>query len=253
MENGEIISQFKWWAYIWVPIITMIVGVLATAFFTYIFGAQRAERRKEQNDLRDSLNFLSSMSLSVMNGFLLSKPFFLDLVKKIDALQYPTAEEAPQKLETFAVQVGMILQPFVVDNSFSYLNIEKYSQVITLRENFIIDILNIRRRIDILIQKIEQRRIENENFGKIITDLSKAGVYSAGFISFYIASERSRIINMTNDIDDIIVGLDKLISETMSLSKRKIEKQKTLDFILDEVKLSDPQKEQIRQIKASRS
>ena len=50
--------SYDWWRDIWLPAAGAILIPLAIAFFTWFFGASRAERQKDLLKHKSSLNYL---------------------------------------------------------------------------------------------------------------------------------------------------------------------------------------------------
>lgn len=141
-------STYDWFCDIWIPAAGAILIPVAIAFFTWWFGASRAEKQKELRELRDNLNLLLSVLSTSIEPLLGLKGIY---VKMQQSLQKPLEQYSEEDL-------SVISKAFYT--KFSILNViepSKYSVCINSYDNFVIDLITIIQSIHILNELVLHR------------------------------------------------------------------------------------------------
>lgn len=129
-NNGEAIMEYTYYDYfrdIWIPGAGAILIPVATVFFTWWFGASRAEKNKEIQELRDSLNFLSSLlSVNIMKLIGLRRRFL-----EIITIETKTEGIINQN------ELELVMSSLIAENYFKNMDIRKYVPCIKYDPNFI--------------------------------------------------------------------------------------------------------------------
>lgn len=120
-------TAYDWWSDIWLPAIGAILVPFAIAFCTWWFGASRAEKNKEIQELRDSLNFLSSLlSVNIMKLIGLRRRFL-----EIITIETKTEGIINQN------ELELVMSSLIAENYFKNMDIRKYVPCIKYDPNFI--------------------------------------------------------------------------------------------------------------------
>ena len=118
---------YDWFRDIWIPGAGAILIPVAIAFFTWWFGASRAEKNKEIQELRDSLNFLSSLlSVNIMKLIGLRRRFL-----EIITIETKTEGIINQN------ELELVMSSLIAENYFKNMDIRKYVPCIKYDPNFI--------------------------------------------------------------------------------------------------------------------
>lgn len=180
MDNVH--SIYNWWADIWIPAIGAIVIPVSIVFFTWFFGASRAEKQKELETLRDNLNFLISVSLTSINSLnFLSERIKTIYYKEKDVL---SKNESDNILNDF--NIDEVCYGFVFDNIYKNIDLEKYSNCITYNKDFIKNLTLIkslmnatdvyiseRNKILLSISNGEDLTVKNNRYASFVNNESK--------------------------------------------------------------------------------
>lgn len=228
---NEFHSTFSWWAEIWIPAIGAIVIPISIVFFTWFFGASRAEKQKELETLRNNLNFLISVSLTSIN----SLNFLSEKIKGI----YHKEREAlaiQEKEYTFLqdLNIDEICYGFVFDNIYKNIDLEKYSDCVIYDKEFIKNLTLIKSLMNATDTYISERN-------KIllsISDSENPALKSNRYTNFII-SDNKNIAQLLYDVCRIAlllkITLDtiaKIASLNKSLKLINIEyMQNEIDFL----------------------
>jgi hypothetical protein len=118
---------YNWFRDIWIPGAGAILIPVVTVFFTWWFGASRAEKNKEIQELRDSLNFLSSLlSVNIMKLIGLRRRFL-----EIITIETKTEGIINQN------ELELVMSSLIAENYFKNMDIRKYVPCIKYDPNFI--------------------------------------------------------------------------------------------------------------------
>ena len=207
-------TAYDWWSDIWLPAIGAILVPFAIAFCTWWFGASRAEKNKEIQELRDNLNFLVSIALSSMNGLIFLEKRLQDIVKR--EKKALSIMEAHSK-ETFSFDD--VFYGFVYDDVFKTVSMEKYAPCIEYIPHFVADITLVKsllnsldffilERNDIIFsiancEDLEHKRIRN--LSQLPRDYeSISGLVNETYrITLLLRNIIANVVKLNNDIKDL--------------------------------------------------
>ena len=218
-------STYDWFSDIWIPAAGAILIPIAIAFFTWWFGASRAEKQKELRELRNNLNLLSSILLSTFNALLLLKKHFEDFQKV-----YPLEESPYNKMN----KIDKCL--FVDFPILNIIDVSKYSSCINVYGNFVIDLVNMKQGCCVLNGMILHR---NEVL-KSISSCEDKHVKGLRIFDFVAEDSESNISNLMRT-NKLILEIKELV-EKISVLETKIKGLKLEKVTFDENSLQQFEK-----------
>lgn len=213
-------TLYDWFRYIWLPAAGAILIPVAIAFFTWWFGASRAEKQKELRELRDNLNLLLSFCLDTISKL-------TDL--RISLLKISDIEN--KKIEKITNEdVREIAKVLSSPIDFSIINVADYSPCIAYSENYVLDLLKI-----ISALKIKDFKIDHHNYQ--IKSISETQDLSSKIIKLkeVIDIEAKELPKFIKEIGGLIILLRNFIATSKDL-ENKIKGLK-----LDNIKFNDEQ------------
>ncbi len=140
-------TLYDWFRDIWLPAAGAILIPVAIAFFTWFFGAERAEERKEKNALRDNLNFLKSMTYGTIASFIGLRERVIYILNA----QKKTYEN------TSADEKSKFFSLLYVKYVFNYVDISQYKNCTEYVPNFPLILGAIKSYITMVSARIEDR------------------------------------------------------------------------------------------------
>ena len=233
---------FDWASQIIIPV---ICGV-AIPIMIWYFSASRAEKKKGEVDLRNSLNFLLSISLSTLLDFLDIKKGFDERIQIVSNLRknldiiLQTRNLSEQETSDFMLQSRVAFNLFPTIDPFSSVSPEKYSPVIHIDSNFVVDVVRAQRNIQMLFLQFENRNKEIDMLTPSVMNQSVGYVFQ---VYAFLMTEQNRLPHWNNQVCDIVVRLDKLIDNIHKI-RESLPRLK-----LDNAIFSKEQQEQIDAIK----
>lgn len=263
MANKEIIEQsavkfvqkttFEWWSEIWLPAIGVIAIPLLIWGLTWFFGAGRAERKKQEQELQNSLNFLSSVCLSTLVDLLGLKKSVEEQQKAIsDVLAYILLNNTEKMLEKEASQeqfadfwkkAKLIFQSMVFLDTFSEIIPEKYSSIINYQDSFVIYLIRVQKSCRLLSVKLENRNDGIKSFTPSMDMLSPSTQLAS---RCFLDAQQSNMPNWHAHICELILDLKKLIDNI------QIVKNHCKNLKLDTVNFTEDQKIAINEIEEAK-
>ena len=167
---------YDWVKDIWLPAAGAILIPLAIAFFTWWFGASRAEKQKEMQELRDNLNFLVSTSLASINGLIfLGKRLEKIISQEKNALDIINGKKSSENFVFDSVCYG-----FVYEDVFKSIEEIKYSQCISYQPDFVVEISLIKS----LLHSLERYMDERNAIVKSISECENKAIKNERNIGF---------------------------------------------------------------------
>lgn len=213
-------TLYDWFRDIWLPAAGAILIPVAIAFFTWWFGASRAEKQKELRELRNNLNLLLSFCLDTISKL-------TDL--RISLLKISDIEN--KKIEEITNEdVREIAKVLSSPIDFSIINVANYSHCIAYSENYVLDLLKI-----ISALKIKDFKIAHHNYQ--IKSISETQDLSSKIIKLkeVIDIEAKELPKFIKEIGGLIILLRNFIATSKDL-ENKIKGLK-----LDNIKFNDEQ------------
>ena len=201
-----------WWKDYGIPLIGTIGVPLVVWFLTRYYGADKAEERKEEKELRDNLNLLSSILLSTFKSLLLLKKNFENFQKV-----YPLNVSPYDKMN----KIDKCL--FVDFPILNTIEIAKYSPCIKAYGNFVIDLTDIKQGCYILNELIEHR---NEILKSIASceDKHAKGLRIFDFVAEDSEGNLSNLMRTNKLILEIKEIIDKINTLETKIKNLKLEK-----------------------------
>lgn len=129
-------STYDWWKDIWIPAIGAIAIPVTIAFFTWWFGASRAEKIKENNANTASLSYLKSLShYGIVNLMTLHTA----ITMRLDICErYDKATENEKYI---------LFSKIVFQDVYSQIEVEKYATFTLQQPFFTFNILQVKRSL----------------------------------------------------------------------------------------------------------
>ena len=203
---------YDWFRDIWLPAAGAILIPVAIAFFTWWFGASRAEKQKELRDLRDNLNLLTSISMATLNSI----NFLYDRVAKIQLNIKKTTKNLKKLSQNSEIpDVDKICYGFVFDNMYKDIPLNQYTSCLVYHKNFIYNLSIIKSLITLTETYICKRNKIIEDIANII-DLS---VMNSRYRNF-ILNEEKEIDKFLYDICRIALLLQIVITDIQVIGKK---------------------------------
>ncbi len=129
---------------IWIPAAGAVLIPVAIAFFTWFFGASRAEKQKELLRNKASLNYLKSVcSYTVVNLLTLRKAV---KIRSDICAKFQTADDK-ERFTLFSV--------IVFQDIYSQIDVEKYAEFTTHYPPFSIDLLQVKKSLKDVFETME--------------------------------------------------------------------------------------------------
>jgi hypothetical protein len=229
---------FDWFSQIIIP---LFVGA-AIPFVIWWFSAERAEKKKQKEDLQNALDFLTSISLFTLTDLLRIKGIIearIPIISRIMSKAVQPENISDQDILDFAKQTKAALGPIAVVDAFYSISPEKYSPAIKQYENLVIDILRIKRDMQLMSDRFRGRDREIEMLGTSILSNSAASKFP--IFTFLIAEQENLPFWRTN-ICYLIFNLDDLLNKVHEIGT-------AIKVKLDPAKFSKEQEDQINAIK----
>ena len=119
--------SYNWFRDIWIPSTGAILIPVAIAFFTWWFGASRAEKNKEKQELINNLNVLSSLLCANIMKLIGLRQRFLQII----------SIETKTKGEINQIELELVMSSLIMENYFKAIDLTKYAPCIKYDPNFI--------------------------------------------------------------------------------------------------------------------
>ena len=213
-------TLYDWFRDIWLPAAGAILIPVTIAFFTWWFGASRAEKQKELRELRDNLNLLLSFCLDTISKL---TDLRISLLKISDIENKKIEEITNEDVQEIAKVLSSPID-------FSIINVADYSPCIAYSENYVLDLLKI-----ISALKIKDFKIDHHNYQ--IKSISETQDLSSKIIKLkeVIDIEAKELPKFIKEIGGLIILLRNFIATSKDL-ENKIKGLK-----LDNIKFNDEQ------------
>lgn len=205
MEEVVQHSTYEWFKDIWLPAAGAILIPVAIAFFTWWFGASRAEQQKELEKLRDNLNLLLSVCLDTIEKLAVLRKNLLK-VEKI---------EQQKTINPLSDEAQIITHVYVSPLDFDVINVANYSCCIAYSENYVLTLLKIMSAVKINNFYLEHRNafVRAISAQNSLTDRIKCFNDVLGMDKEWLKKELITI-------DGAIIFIRDFITETKYLEKK---------------------------------
>lgn len=211
MQELKTYFTYDWFRDIWLPAAGAILIPVAIAFFTWWFGASRAEKQKEMQELRDNLNFLVSVSLASINGL----KFLHEKLHEVETKERDAMETIKNKFaDTDSINSDDVCFGFVYDNVFKTIDEAKYTLCIRYNKDIVVDIV----RIKSLLSSTEQYVNHRNSAVKSISECENLTIKGQRILSF-ISSDHEQIESFIADVCRITILLKMLIGNIVKLNQ----------------------------------
>lgn len=202
---------YDWFRDIWLPAAGAILIPVAIAFFTWWFGASRAEKQKEMQKLRDNLNFLVSVSLASINGL----KFLHEKLDEVEKKEYEAIEAITNKLaNTDSINSDDVCFGFLYDNVFKAIDEAKFAPCISYNKDIVVDIV----RIKSLLNSTEQYINHRNSIVKSISECENLNIKGQRIFSF-ILGDHNKIEEFIADVCRITILLRLLIGNIVKINQ----------------------------------
>lgn len=118
---------YDWFRDIWIPGAGAVLIPLAIAFFTWWFGASRAEKNKEVQQLSDNLNLLSSILCVNIMKLIGLRQRFLEIIR----IETKTKGGITQE------ELELVVSSLIEKSYFKAIDLAKYSSCVKYDPNFV--------------------------------------------------------------------------------------------------------------------
>lgn len=135
---------YDWFRDIWIPGAGAVLIPLAIAFFTWWFGASRAEKNKEVQQLSDNLNLLSSILCVNIMKLIGLRRRFLEIIR----IETKTEGAITQK------ELELVVSSLIAKSYFKAIDIAKYSSCVKYDSNFVFKLTVFMNRMELMHEKI---------------------------------------------------------------------------------------------------
>lgn len=204
-------TLYDWFRDIWLPAAGAILIPVAIAFFTWWFGASRAEKQKEMQKLRDNLNFLVSVSLASINGL----KFLHEKLDEVEKKEYEAIEAITNKLaNTDSINSDDVCFGFLYDNVFKAIDEAKFAPCISYNKDIVVDIV----RIKSLLNSTEQYINHRNSIVKSISECENLNIKGQRIFSF-ILGDHNKIEEFIADVCRITILLRLLIGNIVKINQ----------------------------------
>ena len=202
---------YDWFRDIWIPGAGAVLIPLAIAFFTWWFGASRAEKNKEKQELKDNLNFLMSMSLLALDGLIfLDEKFSKAIEKETIAKNCITTNNASLDHFTF----DDFCSGVVYEDVYNVINEKDYVSCIKYQPKFVIDICRVKNLLTSFVVYVQHR---NDTL-KSIADCENVGL-KLNRCNAFILQDLQNLPVFLGEVYRVIILLVKIINDIGKLAK----------------------------------
>lgn len=227
MEEVMQHTAYDWSKDIIIPLTGAILIPIAIAFFTWWFGASRAEQQKELRQLRDNLNLLLSVCFDALEKLATLRKSLL----KVEEI------EQSGTIDPLSDKANKITNVYISPIDFSIIKVANYSRCIAYSENYVLTLLRV-------MSAIEINNLYLENRNSYVRAISSQNTLEERIRAFcdVLGLDKKWLKNELNTIESAIIFIHDFIKETKDL-ENKIKKLK-----LDSIKYSDENLQSLREI-----
>lgn len=144
MNATTLYFSYDWWRDIWLPMAGAILIPLAIAFFTWFFGANRAEKEKDFLRNKAALNYLKSICCyTIVNLLTLRKAI---KIRNELCLKYSSASDEEHYF---------LFSTITFQDIYSQIDVEKYAEFTTIYASFVIDLLQVKRSLKDIFETLD--------------------------------------------------------------------------------------------------
>ena len=147
MNKWATYFNYDWFRDIWIPAAGAILIPVTIAFFTWWFGAERAEKKKENSKLYDNLNLLKSMTFGTITGFIGLRERVLYLLNAQKKTYENTS--ADERSKFFSIVYNKCV--------FNYIDINQFKSCTEYQPNFPLILGTIKSYVTMINARIEDR------------------------------------------------------------------------------------------------
>ena len=195
---------------------------VAIAFFTWWFGASRAEKQKEQQELQKNLDFLVSVCLASINGL----KFLHGKLHVVEKKEFEAVKTITNKGN---VDSDEVCYGFLFDDVFKTINVEKYASCISYNPNFIVDMV----RVKSLLRSTEYYVNQRNDIIKSISECENMTIKLQRLLSF-IPNDHEQIESFIADVCRITILIRNLIGDVVKLNQEISDLKLTPQLFTDE-------------------
>lgn len=144
---------YDWWRDIWLPGAGAILIPLAIAFFTWWFGASRAEKNRDLRDLQENLNFL----ISIIFPFLKALSFFKEKFEEIQHNEVIVLKMIENNVDAPNLTFDDICRSILFENVMHDLDIKCYAICAQYDKDFVANITTLKSISSVLENMLDHR------------------------------------------------------------------------------------------------
>ena len=177
-------------------------------WLTWLYGAGRAEKQKELNELRDNLNFLVSVSLTSLNSLIFLK-------ERLQNISVQLKNAVSNTDDITKIPFDEICYGFVFDNIYANVDLAKYSFCIKYNKDFVSNITLVKS----LFNAIDTYVKERNNIVMSIAACENENLKYQRYLGF-LKSEPENIAKFLYDINRMTILLAIIIEGVQELSSK---------------------------------
>lgn len=195
-------TTYDWWRDIWLPAAGAILIPVAIAFFTWWFGASRAEKQKELKKLRDNLNLLLNL-------------VGVNIVSLLSTSRYTTKMSLQindNTLDTIKLEKEGFFNALFFNDLLKDIDVTKYAQCLSENDNYLKDLITIKN----LNYQIDAAIRHRNNIVNDISNCENNDIKYARITSFLEESQKD-LYDLNTKIDFSLKLGKEFINETKAL------------------------------------
>lgn len=209
-----------WWKDYGIPLIGTVGVPLVVWILTRYYGADKAEERKEIRQLKDNLDFLTSVSLISLNSLDFLKKRLNEIHTKIANVN---RELTDKQIQLEQINFDEICYGFVFDNVFNGVDLPKYAGCIEYNPMFMENIILVKSLLSATKNYIDERN-------QIISSLASCENNTARLNRYqgFIKSEQENMDKFIFDVHRMVILLVMII-EAIQEFPQKIKKLRLIN------------------------
>lgn len=223
-----------WWKDYGIPLIGTVGVPLVVWILTRYYGADKAEERKEIRQLKDNLDFLTSVSLISLNSLDFLKKRLNEIHTKITNIN---RELKDNRVQLEQVNLDEICYGFVFDNVFNSIELPKYARCIECNPIFMENIILVKSLLSATKNYIDERNQIISSLASCENDTARLNRYQG-----FIKSEQENMDKFIFDVHRMVILLVMII-EAIQEFPQKIKKLRLIN-----VKFTESQMRLIKEV-----
>lgn len=192
-----------WWKDYGIPLIGTVGVPLVVWILTRYYGADKAEERKEIRQLKDNLDFLTSVSLISLNSLDFLKKRLNEIHTKITNIN---RELKDNRVQLEQINLDEICYGFVFDNVFNSIELPKYAGCIEYNPMFMENIILVKSLLSATKNYIDERNQIISSLASCENNTVRLNRYQG-----FIKSEQENMDKFIFDVHRMVILLVMII------------------------------------------